>query len=128
MTEQNTPADVTPEDMEHARAYVRDFLDATCAPDRTLAVARVLQALLPAPPRPTLAGMTREERAECRWMQADVKDRGGRYVIANPDDGEGDAGLVSAYGGIEWMSPERVTPRPDLPRLEWPGTGQKADQ
>jgi hypothetical protein len=85
-----------------------------------------LDALLPKPP--TLADMTREERAECRWMQADVKDRGGRYVIANPDDGEGDAGLVSAYGGIEWMSPERVTPRPDLPRLEWPGTGQKADQ
>ena len=49
MTNQNFTADVTPEDMEHARSYVQDFLDATCAPDRTLAVARVLQALLPPP-------------------------------------------------------------------------------
>ena len=84
-----------------------------------------LEALLPTPPRPTLADMTEEERRACQWMQADVKDRGGRYVIANPDDGEGDAGMVSAYGGIEWMFPEYVTPRPDLPRMTWPGGDRK---
>ena len=128
MTEQNTPADVTPEDMEHARAYVRDFLDATCAPDRTLAVARVLQALLPPPPRPTLADMTPKERHACRWMQADVDGITGRWLILNPYDEDGDVEVVLESGRKEYFSPERVTPRPDLPRMEWPGTGQKADQ
>lgn len=70
---------------------------------------------------PTLADMTPEERAECRWMQADVNGRSERYVIATPSDRKGLVGLVSAYGVIEWTYPERVTPRPDLPRLEWPG-------
>ena len=126
MSDQTIPADLHPEDVEHARSYVQDFLDATYAPDRTLAVARVLQALLPAPPLPTLADMSPEERSACRWMQADVKDRGGRYVVANPFDEDGDTGMVSAYGGIEWMSPERVTPRPDLPRMTWPGDTPEA--
>lgn len=121
MSDQTIPADLRPEDVEHARSYVQDFLDATYAPDRTLAVARVLDALLPDPPRPTLAGMTPEERAGCRWMQADVSERDTRYVIATPHDRHGDVALIDADGKIDWTLPEYVTPRPDLPRLEWPG-------
>ncbi|PMC63406.1 hypothetical protein CJ204_00880 [Corynebacterium xerosis] len=83
-------------------------------------VADAMEALLPSPPRPTLADMTPEERRACKRMQAEVANRSVRYVIVNPYDEEGDAALTSADGGIEWFSPERVTPRPDLPRMEWP--------
>ena len=121
MNDQTIPAYVTPEDMEHARSYVQDFLDSKCVNDRTLAVARVLDALLPDPPSPTLAGMTPEERAGCRWMQAEVSERDTRYVIATPHDRHGDVALIDADGKIDWTLPEYVTPRPDLPRLEWPG-------
>ena len=127
MTNQNFTADVTPEDMEHARSYVQDFLDATCAPDRTLAVARVLQALLPPPP-PTLADMTDEERGACQWMQCEVTNSRGKWILATPSDEDGDAGLVSSYGDICWLLPGRVTPRPDLPRMEWPDADQGGEE
>ena len=120
MTDQTIPADLHPEDVEHARAYVQDFLDATYAPDRTLAVARVLHALLPAPPRPTLANMSPKERAECAWMQADVEHRG-RAVVIVPEWGAGHAELLNRWGSVFYAAHDRVTPRPDLPRLEWPG-------
>lgn len=120
------PPNVTPEDMAHARAYVQDFLDATHGPDRTLAVARVLQALLPAPPRPTLAGMTDDQRRACQWMQADVENRIGRYVIVNLDDGGGEPTLIAPDGKLDWRFPEYVTPRPDLPRMTWPGDKKPA--
>ncbi len=113
--------DLSPEDMEAARSYVEDYLDATYAPDRTLAVARVLDALLPAPPRPTLAYMAEEARDSCQWMQCDVTGFQGQLVLATPYDDDGDAGLISACGEMTWSSPNHVTPRPDLPRLEWPG-------
>ena len=119
MTSQTIP-DVTPEDMEHARSYVQDFLDATHGPDRTLAVARVLQALLPPPPRPTLADMTEEERAECAWMQSDVEHRG-RAVVIVPEWGAGHAELLDRWGSVFYAAHDRVTPRPDLPRMTWPG-------
>lgn len=80
-----------------------------------------LEALLPAPPRPTLAGMTLEEREERQWMQADVKDVFGRWVITYPCDDDGYVGVVSDSGWPELFPANRVTPRPDLPRLEWPG-------
>ena len=80
-----------------------------------------LRALLPAPTPPTLADMTPEERRACQWMQADVAYRVVRYVIANPYDDDDEVALIAADGDICWVSPERVTPRPDLPRLEWPG-------
>ena len=86
--------------------------------------AEAVETLLTAPP--TLADMTPAERAACRRMQADVEGRTERYVIVNPYDAEGDAALTSADGEIEWFSPERITPRPDLPRLEWPGTEKPA--
>ena len=88
--------------------------------------AEAVEALLPTPPRPTLADMTEEERRACQWMQADVANRGVRYVIATPDDEDGDAELVAADGNIDWILPEYVTPRPDLPRMEWPGDQKPA--
>ena len=81
--------------------------------------AEAVEALLPAPP--TLADMTREERAACRWMQCDAGPLGRRGVITNAEDWhvyvvDKETGLHSNH------SPDMVTPRPDLPRLEWPGT------
>lgn len=125
MTDQTIPADVTPEDMEHARSYVQDYLDAMYAPDRTLAVARVLRALLPSPPRPTLADMTEEERRECRRMQADV-EAWGRAVIVLPNAGGGRAVTLDRRGHVTYEDHASVTPRPDLPRMTWPGDQQPA--
>ena len=75
-----------------------------------------LRALLPA--RPTLADMTLDEQAACQWMQCDVKGDapamilrvGGLYVH-----------LVDKAGIPFKANHGDVTPRPDLPRLEWPG-------
>ena len=117
MTDQTIPAD-------DLRGFIARYR--TAANGQGSILLDELEALIPPPPRPTLADMTEEERRACQWMQADVKDRGGRYVIANPDDGEGDAGMVSAYGGIDWIFPEYVTQRPDLPRMEWPGNEKPA--
>ena len=124
MTDQTIP-DVTPEDMEHARSYVQDFLDATHGPDRTLAVARVLQAFLPPPPRPTLADMSPEERSACQWFQADV-ETWGRAVIIAPNASDRRAMTLNRRGYVAYEDHDSVTPRPDLPRLEWPGEQQPA--
>lgn len=93
-----------------------------------------IKAMLSPPKRPTLADMDEKERAASQWMQADVPGLGERHVIAVPcDDSDDMAGLISAdglasvNGGIRWMHPENVTPRPDLPRLEWPGDTKVED-
>ena len=81
------------------------------------------------PPRPTLADMTEEERDECRWMQCDVQGQGGAWLIVAPfdDDDEDYAHVVGRQGSKSWGFPaERITPRPDLPRLEWPGNKKPA--
>ena len=126
MTDQTTP-DVTDDDRRRARECA-EFIEADMSAwgDGIRALARVFLNAFPAPPRPTLADMTPEERHACRWMQADVKDRGVRYVIANPLDDENEVALIDPDGDICWLPPGRVTPRPDLPRLEWPGTGKPA--
>ena len=93
-----------------------------------------IKAMLSPPKRPTLAHMDEGERAASQWMQADVPDLGERHVIAVPcDDNDDMVGLISAdelasvNGGIRWMHPENVTPRPDLPRLDWPGDTKVED-
>lgn len=121
MTKKTTPTDLHPEDLEHARSYVEDYLDATYAPDRTLAVARVLHALLPTPPHPTLADMTYQERAACQWMQCDVIGFRGKYALVSPSDRDGDAVLLGREGEVHYEDHAMVVPRPDLPRLSWPG-------
>ena len=85
---------------------------------------RDLEALLPS--RPTLADMTPEERPACQWAQADVEGRNTRYVIANPDGGDGEATLIDSDGEIDWAFLEYVTPRPDLRQMAWP-SDQKSD-
>ena len=40
---------------------------------------------------------------------------------------DGEVMILSADGKIEWMRPCRVTPRPDLPRLGWPGDKKPED-
>lgn len=82
---------------------------------------RDLEALLPAPPLPTLADMTLDERDECRWMQADVKGYESRVVLINPYWKDGRARVLRPGAFIDQADWEQVTPRPDLPRLEWPG-------
>ena len=82
---------------------------------------QALHELILFPPRPTLADMTADERAECQRMQAEVKGDDSRVVIANPYWMDGSArvmGRDTRMRAVPWAS---ITPRPDLPRLEWPG-------
>ena len=121
MTDQTAP-DTTNHDRRLAHSWAETVkANPECWGQRQLAAARVILDDLPDPPPPTLADMLPKERAACQWMQADVAECNTRYVIANPDDDGNEAELVSAEGEIAWIFPECVTPRPDLPRLEWPG-------
>ena len=128
MNDQTTP-DVTDDERRLARKWAESIesttnsAESTTNPwsDRAIAAARVILDTVPTPPPPTLADITEEERAACKWMQADVKNHRERYVIATPDDNDGEVALIDSDGGIDWIFPEYVTPRPDLPRMEWPG-------
>ena len=123
-----TAHDVTGDERRKARNWAELIEPDVTASVGARAAARVILHAVPAPPRPTLADMTPKERHACRWMQADVDGITGRWLILNPYDEDGDVEVVLESGRKEYFSPERVTPRPDLPRMEWPGTGQKADQ
>ena len=114
MTDQNFTAEQREiiETMFH-HASVGEFLEGMSH------YVRDLEDLLPNPPLPTLKDMTEEERHACRWMQADVDGITGRWLILNPYDEDGDVEVVLESGRKEYFSPDRVTPRPDLPRLEW---------
>lgn len=68
----------------------------------------------------TLADMTEWERGECLWMQADVKGRKTRVAIIYPHWEPGVARVVSPGGFVDPIDWREITPRPDLPRLEWP--------
>ena len=70
--------------------------------------------------RPTLADMTAEEREACQWMQADVYDTEGEWVIRESPHSNA-VQLVNRAGKCLTVAAKDVTPRPDLPRLEWPG-------
>lgn len=129
MTDQTIPADKVREIATAMRDAMRregddhrgaEFLD------EMLGYIAELAALLPAPPRPTLADMTEEERVACKWMQADMSGRDTRYVILGPYDVDDDVVLISAGGGLVYANPSSVTPRPDLPRMTWPGTEKPA--
>ena len=73
------------------------------------------------PKLPTLADMTPEERKACQWMQADIHG-GGRGVIAfiTEDDL---AAIWFENPNQKHFELSEVTPRPDLPKLKWPGDG-----
>jgi hypothetical protein len=81
---------------------------------------REVRAKLLALLRPTLADMTPEERRSCRFMQADT-ETWGRAVILLPNEGGGRAVTLDQWGHVAYEVRDRITPRPDLPRMEWPG-------
>ena len=80
-----------------------------------------LHELILFPSRPTLADMTLDEQAECTGMQADLV-QGDRVVILDgiPEHDDRVQVLESSLDVYRPVSVD-VTPRPDLPRLEWPG-------
>lgn len=80
------------------------------------------------PPRPTLADMTDEERAACLRMQCDTApNRSVRGFIAEVHPG---GCRVIERDTWQWLScsDDMVTPRPDLPRLEWPADDQDGEE
>lgn len=133
MTDQTIPANLDRDEAQAVREWAARARRTKAQGSVVANAARVLLDVLPAPALPTLADMSDEERNACRWMQADVKPGGladvktwGRCVIVTPYDEDGDTGLFSENGKIVWDSSERVTPRPDLPRMEWPGNEKPA--
>ena len=123
MTDQNIPADQE----RRARQWARDTLDDVENGANVSAYARdAARTLIAMMPRPTLADMTMGERHACRWMQADVKGMKGRRVIAYPGDGGEMTQIMLPNGLVVDIDPENVTPRPDLPRWEWPGNKKPA--
>ena len=114
MTDQ-IPADQA----RRARQWARDTLDDVENGANVSAYARdAARTLIAMMPRPTLADMTPEERSACQWMQADTN--GGRDVISNPCYDQGRATILLRDGTSIPVGMEKITPRPDLPRMEWP--------
>lgn len=118
MTDQTIPADKVKKIAARFRQQMEPHTPAAeCAVWERAAEA--VEALLPAPAPPTMADMTPEERASCRWMQCDVKDceiTAGIIIKINPTD----AHLIDSDGETWFLDLDTVTPRPDLPCLEWP--------
>lgn len=89
----------------------------------------VLYELLPPPPPPTLADLDVEERGQHIGGQSDVSAEafGGRAILVGFE--------TATFMGMEFprarvltrdcrifsVPVDEVTPRPDLPRLTWPG-------
>ena len=121
MTDQ-IPAGLTREGVRAVREWALHALNKPGASTTAEKVAaRVILNAVPTPTPPTLADMTPEERAECQWMQADVKEyeiTAGIIAKINPTD----AHLIASDGETWFLEFDTVTPRSDLPRLEWPGT------
>ena len=126
MTELNIP-DVTDDDRELARKWAASVeSNPNFWGDIDRAAARVILHDLPDPPRPTLADMNEEERAACIRMQCDTApNRSVRGFIADVYPG---GCRVIERDTWEWRSysDDMVTPRPDLPRIGWPGTEKPA--
>ena len=79
MTNQTIPAGISPEEAKKAREWALHALNKPGASNTAeKAVARVVIGT--APPRPTLADMTPDERDKCKGMQADLA-QGDRVVI-----------------------------------------------
>ena len=124
MTDQNALADKVRKIVNDMRRHADHDAVRGTEEEYTRHFVALLEALLP--PRPTLADMAPEERPAFQWAQADVEGRNTRYVIANPDGGDGEATLIDSDGEIDWVFLEYVTPRPDLRRMEFPGTEKPA--
>ena len=64
-------------------------------------------------------------RASGCWL---TRKRQGRAAIIIPVLGDGRAVLIDTHGDVIYKDYERVTPRPDLPRMEWKVPDGEADQ
>lgn len=125
MTDHVIPTNLTHGEARAVREWAERARDAEDQDETVAHAARVLLAVLPKPT--TLADMSMEDREECRWMRANVAGVSTRYVIADPRDDDNDAAiLVSEDGELEWVFPEHVVPRPDLPRMPWTDTAKPA--
>lgn len=80
-----------------------------------------IEAMLPTPSRPTLADMTPDDRLACMWMQCDVRGRKTSGVIVSLYCRAGHARVLWPDGFVGEIDLERITPLPDLPRMEWGG-------
>ena len=120
MTDQ-TAHDMTDEDRRLARKWAAHIIRTprTSLPIETAAARAILRAV-PAAPRPTLADMTLDEQDECAGMQADLA-QGDRVVILDgTPDSDDSVQVLEMSLCVFRPRPADVTPRPDLPRLEWP--------
>ena len=126
MTDQTIPADK----VRAARDLHRDAAKMVTITDTEREihqhVADAMEALLPTPTLPTLADLPEEERRACRWMQADVEGYEHRPVIITPHWVGGDVRVMCPDGSINPIDPGHVTPRTDLPRMEWPSDKKPA--
>ena len=127
MTDQTVP-NVTDDDRKLAREWA-EHVESSRATwgDRFRAAARVILHDLPTPTPPTLAEMSPEERAASEWMQADVAGLDGDWLIIDPFDDEVRVHVIGRKGNSRILPADFVTPRPDLPRMEWSGTVKAED-
>lgn len=119
MTDQHPYPQPSAGDLALAREWAQSVLSgrATAVLPWEEAVARVLHSLLPLQ---TLADMSVEEREACRWMQADDEPTGDRVVILSPNWAKAIARVLRDTGRVSEVRADTITPRPDLPPLEWP--------
>ena len=92
----------------------------------TAAKIAEIEAILYPPKRPALADMTLSERSSCQWMQADTA-RGRGIILTVSESSDGCAAILGQSGVVTYESHSRITPRPDLPRFEWPDTDQEVE-
>lgn len=92
----------------------------------TAAKITEIEAILYPQKRPALADMTLSERSSCQWMQADTA-RGRGIILTVSESSEGCAAILGQSGVVTYESHSRITPRPDLPRFEWPDTDQEVE-
>lgn len=88
----------------------------------TEAWKRRLEALLPSK-LPTLADMTPEERAACKWMQCKVETDGEDTIGVIWMIWSNRVHIIFQSGIIFDAEYRRVTPLTGEPKLEWPGSG-----
>lgn len=119
MTDQTIPAGLTRDEAQAVREWAERARSAEVQDETVLHAARVLLAVLPK--RPTLADMTPSKRVACQWMQADVIAGHEPLVITHVERSDGTALILDRNGRCDEVPAEEVTPRPDLPRLTWPG-------
>lgn len=114
MTDQTIPADKVRE-IIHVNTFRRVVM-----PHCRASIIDQLEALLSLHSLPTLADMPLGEQDECTGMQADLAQGDRVVVLDGTPDHDGLVQVLEKSLDVYSTSPENVTPRPDLPRLEWP--------